>query len=258
LKLLDVSKSPYHGRNITECEVPAQLRVKHATGIPWIDEVVGGGFTPSTCWMVTGDSGAGKSTLMLTVADALTRAGHVVLYNGREESVYQVRMTTERLGLQDGFTFGEDVMVDDVVAHARSVQARNPGKRAFLVVDSLQCLDSGAYDTGRRTKNTPVQCAERLIGWAKETYGVLVLINHVTKEGHFAGDNTLLHAVDAWMHLGFERDKKSELFGERVLSKRKDRFGAAVSPVVVEMGEGGRLSRKTFDVQDDVDDEAAE
>lgn len=246
MKLLDNTKSEFHGRNIVEVVVPEQLRTKHPTSLEWFDAVLGGGFTPSTCWLLSGDSGVGKSTLTLTIANALTGQGHTVLVNGREESVYQVRMATERLGLCNGFVYGEDVMVDDVIEHARSIQAKlPPGKQFFLVVDSLQCLDSGQYDTGKRTKNTPVQCAQKLIAWAKETYGVLIMINHVTKDGKISGENTLLHAVDAWIHFSFDRDKKSETYGERVLSKSKDRFGPNVPPMIVEMGLGGRLGLKS-------------
>lgn len=278
MKLLDVAKTKFHGKNITECQVPPELRVKIKTGIEFIDFALGGGITPSTAWMVTGDPGCGKSTLMLTIANALTKFGHVVLYNGREESVYQVKMTTERLGLEEGFIFGEDLFVGDLIKHAESLQAKlakenktlpiEKQRRVIVIPDSLQCLDSGKYDTGRKTKNTPVQCASELIKWAKcqgvaekdRVFGMLMFINHVTKSGNFAGDNTLLHAVDAHLHFGFDRGKKSPTYGERVLTKTKDRFGPAAPPMVIEMGLGGVLQRKEVDEEEekDVDDEMAE
>jgi len=277
MKLLDVAKTRFHGKNITDVHVPPELRVKMKTDIPFIDFALGGGFTPSTAWMVTGDPGCGKTTLMLTIADALTKAGHVVLYNGREESVFQVRIATERLGLRNGFIFGEDLFVQDVIEHAKELQAslatENKGlpiekqRRVIIIADSLQCLDSGKYDTGRKTKNTPIQCATELIKWAKcegvpeadRVYGVVAFINHVTKSGNFVGDNTLLHAVDARLHFGFDRNKKSETLGERILTKTKDRFGPAAPPMVVEMGDGGTLSQKEVEVgEQDVDGIASE
>ncbi len=276
MKLLDV-KTKYHGKNIIDVSVPPELRVKIKTGISFIDFVLGGGLTPSTAWMVTGDPGCGKTTLMLTIANALTKSGHVVLYNGREESVYQVKMATERLGLSEGFIFGEDIFVHDVVAHATKIQAGlakenrtlplEKQRRVVIIGDSLQCLDSGKYDTGRKTKNTPLQCAEELIRWVKcegvaekdRVFGIMAFINHVTKSGNFAGNNALLHAVDARLHFGFDRNKKSETYGERVLSKTKDRFGPAAPPMVIEMAEGGVLVQKDVEVDgQDIDDEAAE
>lgn len=272
MKLLDDTKSKYHGKNITTVVVPPELRIKLATGEVFVDYVLGGGFTPSTCWMLTGDSGCGKTTLALTIANALTRLGHVVLYNGREESVYQVKMACERLDINDGFIMGEDVFVGDVVEHAKRLQAGlaknnaaekdiNKHRRVIIVADSLQALDSGKYDTGRKTKNTPIQCAEQLIGWAKsaklgETSGVMMFINHVTKSGNFAGNNTLLHAVDGHIHFGFDRNKKSDTFGERILTKPKDRFGPAVAPMIVEMGEGGKLAQRV--IEESEEEEEAE
>jgi DNA repair protein RadA/Sms len=279
MKLLDVAKSKYHGKNVNEVVVPPQLRVKVKTGIPFIDFVLGGGVTPSTAWMVTGDPGVGKTTLMLTIANAFMQAGHVPIVNGREESVFQIKMAAERLGLGSGFILGEDLYVQDLVAHAESVQRKlekeNAGlpiekqRRVVVIPDSLQCLDDNKYDTGRRTKNTPVNCASELIKWAKgqtgkvkdenkHTYGVLMFINHVTKEGNFAGDNTLLHAVDARLHFGFDRNKKSDTYGERILTKLKDRFGPAAPPMCVEMADGGRLQEKVIEEKPDVDEEVAD
>lgn len=283
MKLLDVAKTKYHGRNINEVEVPPELRVRIKTDIPFIDVALGGGAVPTSCWMVTGDPGVGKTTLMMTIADAFTAQNHVVLYNGREEIVYQMRMATERLGLKHGFIVGEDLFVGELVKHATKLQHQlakenaslpvEKKRRVILIADSLQCLDSGKYDTGRKTKNTPVQCAQELIKWAKQSdvkndkdkhYGILMFINHVTKAGHFAGDNTLLHAADARLTFGFDRNKKSVTYGERVLIKEKDRFGTAAPPMIVEMGVGGRLAEKIIEepedpeVEDnDVEDDAA-
>jgi len=257
MKLLNVS-SVKRGTNINDVVVPEALRQKDATGLEWIDEALGGGFTPSTAMMLTGDPGCGKTTMLLTIANALTKQGHVVLYNGGEESPFQVKMTVERLGLKDGFVWGEDVFVKDVIEQAKTLAKKlKPGKRVYLFVDSLQCLDTGKYDTGRVTKNTPVQCCEELIGWAKETFGVLVFINHVTKNGNFSGSNTIKHAVDIHAHFGFDKDKKSETFGERVLDISKNRFGVKKSPLPVEMGTNGRLSPKVMlDVETEVDQAA--
>lgn len=261
MKLLNVGKSIARGTNINAIEIPPELRVKHSTGIEWIDALLGGGFTPSIAAFVTGDPGAGKSTLVRTVADALTRQGHQVLYNCVEESPYQVKMACERLGLDAGFVIGDDVFVQDIIAHARELQKKcRKGKKVFVFVDSLQMCDDGQYDTGKTTKRTPINCALELIKWAKETFNVVMWVHQVTKSGVFVGDNQVKHAVDAHLHFGFDKNKKSDTFGERVLTKEKDRFGPACDAICVDMSFGGRLAVKVVETQDDVDDldEAAE
>jgi predicted ATP-dependent serine protease len=264
MKLLDTGSSIARGTNINSIVVPPELRVKHATGLPWVDALLGGGFTPSIAGMLTGDSGVGKSTMIRTIADALTLQGHTVLYNCLEESEYQVKMACERLELDAGFIIAHDLFVADVIAHARELQKKcKKGKKVFLFVDSLQCLDDGKYDTGKTTKQTPINCAKELIKWAKDTFGVLVWVHQVTKGGVFVGDNTVKHAVDLHLHFGFDKDKKSPTFGERILRKDKDRFGPAIDPQCIEMVDGGRLAVKVIeeseeDKDEDDMDEAAE
>lgn len=262
MKLLDTGSTIKRGTNINSIVVPPELRIKLPTGLDWVDALLGGGFTPSIAAMFTGDSGVGKSTMIRTIADALTTQGHQVLYNCLEESEYQVKMACERLKLDAGFIIAHDLFVQDVIAHAKDLQKKSKkGKKVFVFVDSLQCLDDGKYDTGKRTKQTPINCALELIKWAKETFGVLCWVHQVTKNGVFVGDNTVKHAVDLHLHFGFDKDKKSPTHGERVLRKDKDRFGPAIDPQCIEMGEGGRLSVKVIDeseVDEDDLDEAAE
>lgn len=261
MKLLNIGKGLARGTNVNSIDIPPELRVKLPTGLGWVDVLLGGGFTPSVAAFITGDPGCGKSTLVRTLADALTRQGHTVLYNCVEESPYQVKMACERLGLNAGFVIGDDIFVDDVIAHARELQKKvKKGKKVFIFVDSLQMLDDGKYDTGKTTKATPVNCAKALIEWAKETFGVVLWVHQVTKGGVFVGDNTVKHAVDMHIHFGFDKDKKSPTFGERVLSKNKDRFGPACDSMCMSMGEGGRLAVKVMDeeVQESDEDELDE
>jgi len=90
--------------------------------------------------------------------------------------------------------------------------------------------------------------------------GVVLWVHQVTKGGVFVGDNQVKHAVDLHIHFGFDKDKKSPSFGERILRKEKDRFGPAIDPQCIEMAEGGRLVVKELaESEEDEDiDEAAE
>jgi DNA repair protein RadA/Sms len=215
------------GTNINDLTVPEALRDRKKTGVTFFDEALGGeGFVPSSVMMLTGTPGAGKSTLLLQLANSITAAGHIALFNTGEESLYQVKMVAERLRLKNGFVVGQDLMVEDLLNHADHLRKANKGKQVFILQDSLQTLDDGKY-TGGTNSMTPVRCTEMLTNWTKSTYGICIFIGQVTKGGDFAGKQTILHAVDVRGSLYIDEEKKSETFGERIFEITKNRFGCS-------------------------------
>src|SRR5262249_59049458 len=70
-----------------------------SSGIAELDRVTGGGFVRGSALLVGGDPGIGKSTLLIQAAAALARAGQRAVYISGEESVAQVRLRADRLGL---------------------------------------------------------------------------------------------------------------------------------------------------------------
>jgi len=232
------------GMNILDIKVPNALRQKRASGISWFDSVLGGeGFTPSTSIMLTGTPGAGKTTMMLQLADSLTKSGHVVLFNTGEESLYQVKLTAERLRLQNGFVCGQDTYVEEIIKHAKKLQRNNPSKQVFILQDSLQTCDDGKYANGTNGSSSVRSC-EMLTDWAKETMGVVIFIGQVTKDGSFAGKNAIKHTVDVHLHLEIDREKKSETFGERVFEAQKNRFGCSGLAFVLGMEKNGLYEKQ--------------
>jgi DNA repair protein RadA/Sms len=227
------------GTSLSDVKVPDALRDRKKTGIEWFDRALGGeGIAPSTVMMVTGTPGAGKSTLMLQLAESISKAGHIALYNTGEESIYQVKMVAERLGLKGDFAVGQDVMVEDVLAHADFLRKANPGKQVFILQDSLQTLDDGKY--GNITNSmTPVRCTEMLTDWAKANTGVVMFVGQVTKDGEFAGKQTIKHAVDVHVHMYVDRAKKSETFGERIFEVSKNRFGVSGTTITFGINKRG-------------------
>jgi len=234
------------GTNILDIEVPKALRDRKKVGISWFDDALGGeGFVPSQVMMLTGTPGAGKTTLLLQLADAITKAGHICLYNTGEESLYQVKMVTERLGLRSGFVVGQDTLVTDLLAHADSLRKANPGKQVFILQDSLQTLDDGKWKDGTNSMTT-VRATEMLTDWAKSTYGVVIFIGQVTKSGDFAGKQTILHAVDVRGQLYIDEEKKSETYGERIFEVTKNRFGCSGRAYVLGIGKTGLYEKGSF------------
>ena len=235
------------GTNIHEISVPDALRARKRTGLDWFDDALGGeGFVPSSVMMLTGTPGAGKTTMMLQLADAITKAGHICLYNTGEESLYQVKMVAERLNLKNGFVAGQDTLVEDLLAHANQLRKANPGKQVFILQDSLQTLDDGKYADGGTNSMTAVRSVEMLTDWAKANYGVVIFIGQVTKSGDFAGKQTILHAVDVRGSLFIDEDKRSETFGERIFEITKNRFGCNGRSYILGMAKTGLFEKGSF------------
>ena len=233
------------GTNINTIVVPEQLRHRVKTGLKFFDDAVAEGLVPSSVMMLTGTPGAGKTTMLLQLAESITRQGHVCLYNTGEESLYQVKMVAERLGLRTGFVCGQDTMVSDLLDHADWLIKSNPGKKVFILQDSLQTLDDGKYKDGGTNSVTPLRCAEMITEWAKKTFANVIFIGQVNKDGNFNGKNAILHAIDVRGSLYVDTDKKSETYGERIFEVTKNRYGSAGSAHVLGINERGLYERGT-------------
>jgi DNA repair protein RadA/Sms len=228
------------GTNIADIAVPDALRNRKKIGLEWVDDAIGGeGMVPSSVMMLTGTPGAGKTTLMLQMANSITRTGNICLYNTGEESLYQVKMVAERLGLRDGFVCGQDTLVPDLLAHADYLRKSNPGKQIFILQDSLQTLDDGKYKDGHSNSMSAVRATEMLTNWAKSNYGIVAFIGQVTKSGDFAGKQTILHAVDVRAQLYIDEEKRSETYGERIFEVTKNRFGCSGRAYVLGINRNG-------------------
>lgn len=239
MKLQVGIKELKNGTNINNIKVPEQLRNRKKVGVSWFDDALGGeGFVPSSVMMLTGTPGAGKTTLLLQMANAITAAGHVCLYNTGEESLFQVKMLHERLALHAGFIVGQDTSVEAVLQHANALRAANPGKQVFILQDSLQTLNDGKWGDVSNTM-TAGRCTELLTDWAKSTYGVVIFICQVTKSGNFLGKNGILHAVDVRAHLFVDDKQKSETYGERLFEVTKNRFGTSGLTYILGIGRAG-------------------
>ncbi len=234
------------GTSIKNITVPDVLRTKVPTGIGWFDAAIGGeGFTPSCVTLFTGTPGAGKSTMMLTLANALTKQGHVVLFNTAEESLFQVKMVSERLNLRHGFLVGSESHVPTLLKacdRIRKLKA-NKGKKFFLIVDSIQCMDDGKYRTkdGKSThlnSGSSIRALEMITSYCKQHACNAMVIGQVNKSGKMAGSNKLKHMVDSHMHLSIET-KDEDFKGMRVLETLKNRFGGAGHIIFLDLHRSG-------------------
>ena len=215
------------GTNILKVKVPKALRNKFKSGLDFVDCALGGeGFTPSQVVLFTGTPGAGKTTMMLTLADQITRNGGLVVFNTAEESLYQVKLIAERLGLKSGFAVGQETHVPTLLESCDKLRSKrgNKNKPFFLIVDSLQCMDDGKYKDGSVNSQSATRALALITDYCKEQFVNAIVIGQVNKEGKMSGSNKLKHMVDAMITLSVE-EKDPDLRGCRVLQTTKNRFG---------------------------------
>jgi len=230
------------GTRINTIEVPTELRVKHTSGIDWVDTALGGeGFTPTVTMMLTGGPGTGKSTLLRMLANSLTAAGHLVLYNTGEESLFQAKLSCERLQLTQNFMVGEDTQLPKLLAFMNDLRdvAKAAGKQVFLLQDSLQTLNDGKYADGGTTSKTPVRCVEALVDWMQENFGICVFVGQVTKGDDFKGDNTIRHVIDVHAHMWYDTKEKSDTYGCLLFEVSKNRWGSCGATHILQLGVTG-------------------
>ncbi len=231
---------------------------RESTGIAELDRVLGGGLVEGSAILLGGDPGIGKSTLLLQAAAILAggkaSAGKNVLYISGEESLAQIQLRSQRLGLANAplklatATSVREILasvdVASVASHgepegrgsAHSAKGVIPpsGKLDVLVIDSIQTMFVDSLDSAPGTVAQVRASTHELIRAAKKRGFALILVGHVTKDGQIAGPRVLEHMVDTVLY--FEGDRGQYY---RILRAVKNRFGATDEIGVFAMSDTG-------------------
>lgn len=237
--LVEVTPSPSVravGLKGTPGTQPIPLPAVEATGVErWplpigeFARVLGGGVVPGSLILVAGDPGIGKSTLLMQLADRMAGPGFPVLYISGEESLGQLKMRADRLGLHNPqlYLLNETRME----ALADHIQAMRP---RLVIVDSIQTIYVEEIPSPPGSISQVRECAVRFQALAKNLGITIFLIGHVTKAGLIAGPKLLEHIVDTVLYLEGDR-----YHAFRMLRSVKNRFGATSEVGVFEMrGDG--------------------
>ena len=198
------------------------------TGLDEFDRVLGGGLVEGGVVLLGGDPGIGKSTLLLQ-ACAVLGTTRKVLYVTGEESVEQIAMRAQRLGLVNAPV--ELLAEVQLEAIAAAIGGAAP---EVVVVDSIQTMYTEALTSAPGSVSQVRECAAQLTRMAKQRGMAVIFVGHVTKEGAIAGPRVLEHIVDTVLY--FEGDPHSSF---RLVRAIKNRFGAANELGVFAMTERG-------------------
>lgn len=210
-------------------EVTTAEESRISTGMRELDRVLGGGIVKGSLVLVGGDPGIGKSTILLQMCRNLVHENVDVLYVSGEESLSQIKMRAERIGV---FEKNMLLLCDNDMDNIEVVIKKNTPR--VVIIDSIQTMVVDEVGSAPGTVTQVREVTARLMQIAKQ-YGIAIfIVGHVTKEGNVAGPRTLEHMVDSVLY--FEGDRNH---GFRILRGVKNRFGSTNEIGVFTMTEKG-------------------
>ncbi len=212
---------------LSEIQIREEDRL--STGMEELDRVLGGGIVQGSLTLVGGDPGIGKSTLLLQVCRNLSSDGHKVLYISGEESLAQIKMRADRIGMfTDNMLLLCETNLDEIAEVIRQ------DKPEAVVIDSIQTMYNEAVSAAPGSVSQVRESTGILLQLAKGLGVSVLIVGHVTKEGTVAGPRVLEHMVDTVLY--FEGDRHASY---RILRGVKNRFGSTNEIGVFEMQEQG-------------------
>lgn len=212
--------------NINDIQLEEEER--YSTGIKEMDRVLGGGIVRGSLILVGGDPGIGKSTLLLQVCERLQMNGKVLYVSG-EESVKQIKLRADRLGIKNGRL----LMVSET--NFRAIEGIiDREKPEVVIIDSIQTVFDDELTSAPGSVSQVREVTGGLLRIGKGNNITIIIVGHVTKEGAIAGPRVLEHMVDTVLYFEGERH-----LSYRVLRAVKNRFGSTNEIGIFEMRDIG-------------------
>ncbi len=224
--IADLSNPP---RELSQIAIDSSDRLPLPMGE--LNRVLGGGLVSGSLVLMGGEPGIGKSTLLLQVSALVAQAGGKVAYVSGEETLSQIRLRAERLGVS-----GERLYLlaeTDLNTILGQLEQLEP---SLVVIDSIQAISLPELESTAGSIGQVRECTLRLMHWAKPGAVPVLVAGHVTKDGSIAGPRVLEHIVDVVLYL------EGEPFSAyRVLRGVKNRFGSTNEVGVFEMKAEGLM-----------------
>lgn len=229
------SSTSITGNNLTisslDKDIDEPCRI--VSSINELNRVLGGGLIPESAILIGGDPGIGKSTLLLQLCAQLSTSSTSCFYISGEESVNQIKLRAQRLGLVNTqIKLVSATNIHDIIATIKA----NKQEIHLVVIDSIQTIYNPEITSIAGTTSQVRAAAQMLISLTKLIGIALIMVGHITKDGQLAGPKILEHMVDTVLYL-----EGSSNYQYRLLRAIKNRFGKTNEIGVFTMEQSGLI-----------------
>lgn len=204
--------------------------IRYSTGLSELDRVLGGGLVKGSLVLLGGEPGIGKSTILLQVCKTLCQ-NKSVLYVSGEESMRQIKMRAERLGVLSNNLYL--LAHTDAEAVCEAVKKEKPD---IVIIDSIQTMNISAISSSQGSITQVRECTNLFMRTAKSEEIPFFIVGHVNKDGAIAGPKVMEHIVDAVLYFEGQRN-----MSYRILRAVKNRYGSTNEIGVFEMTDKGLM-----------------
>lgn len=209
-------------------EIDSESEIRYLTGVKELDRVLGGGIVKGSILLLSGDPGIGKSTMLLQICEYLGKE-HSILYVSGEESIRQLKLRAQRLGVEsENLSVISQTDIDTIIHTMMSL------KPDIVMIDSIQTMNLASVNSSPGSITQVRECTSALMRAAKSEDIPVFVVGHVNKDGAIAGPKVLEHIVDAVLY--FEGDRQ---LSYRILRAVKNRYGSTNEIGVFEMEDDG-------------------
>lgn len=212
-------------------DVDARTReVRYNTGLGELDRVLGGGLVKGSLVLLGGEPGIGKSTILLQICEYLGKE-HTILYVSGEESVRQIKLRADRLGVKTPNLY---LLACSDAEQICSVVAKE--KPEIVIIDSIQTMSIASVSSAQGSVSQVRECTNLFMRTAKGEEIPFFIVGHVNKDGAIAGPKVMEHIVDCVLYFEGQRS-----LSYRILRAVKNRFGSTNEIGMFEMADRGLL-----------------
>ena len=139
---------------LTDCKRIEQTKVG-------AQDVLGGGLVKGSLVLLGGEPGIGKSTILLQICEYLGKE-HTILYVSGEESVRQIKLRADRLGVKTPNLY---LLACSDAEQICSVVAKE--KPEIVIIDSIQTMSIASVSSAQGSVSQVRECTNLFMRTAK-------------------------------------------------------------------------------------------